>query len=230
LPSQKFTVAVLANASPGKPDVEPGRLAQQIAEIYLGEKLQPVPVLVANKEVSPASFDPLVGRYDYGMGILTVGREGSHLYAQLTGQPRFEIFPQSETNFFWKVVDARVTFIKNKAGTVTKAIHHQNGQTINAPKLEDLKEAKVDPACYDSLLGKYDYGQGKSILTVTRDGDRLFAQLTGQSKYQIFPQSTNEFFWKIVSAQVTFVKDGNGQVTKAIHHQNGITFDAPRLN
>jgi len=229
LPKENFTVTVLANASPGKPGVDPGQLSQLITEIYLGEKLQSLPALVANKTVSPSSFDALVGRYDYGNAILTVERQSDRLYAQLTGQPRFEIFPQSETNFFWKVADAQVTFIKNQQGTVTKAVHHQNGHTINAPKLEQPKEAKVDPASYDPLLGKYDYGEGKSVLTVTRDGDRLFAQLTGQSKYQIFPKSTNDFFWKIVDAQVTFVRDKHGKVTKAIHHQNGNTFDAPRI-
>jgi hypothetical protein len=92
-----------------------------------------------------------------------------------------------------------------------------------------LAEAKVDPARYDSLVGKYDYGNGQAIMTVTREGGRLFAQLTGQPKFEIFPKSETEFFWKVVDAQVTFVKDDKGKVTKAIHHQGGRTFDAPKL-
>jgi hypothetical protein len=72
------------------------------------------------------------------------------------------------------------------------------------------------------------YGNG-AVLTVTRDGDHLFAQLTGQPKYEIFPKSDSEYFWKVVDAQVTFVKDAAGKVTKAIHHQNGRTFDAPKI-
>ena len=229
LPRENFTVAVLANSQPFAPGTEPDSLARQIVELYLGEKLQPRPSLVANKSVSPKSFDVLTGRYDYGQAILTVKKEGDHLFAQLGGQPRFEIFPKTETNFFWKVVDAQVTFVKDKDGKVIKAIHRQNGQTINAPRLEDLVAARVDPASYDALLGKYDYGQGKAILTVSRDGDRLFAQLTGQPKFEIFPKSTNEFFWKVVDAQVTFVKDTDGKVAKAIHHQGGQTFDAPKV-
>ncbi len=106
---------------------------------------------------------------------------------------------------------------------------HKNGQTMNAQKLEDLVAAKVDPAVYDSLVGKYDYGQGKAIMTMTREGNRLFAQLPGQPKYEIFPESETEFFWKAVNAQVSFVKDKNGKVIKAIHHQHGQTFDAPKI-
>jgi hypothetical protein len=220
---------VLANALPTAPGVEPSQLAHELVELYLGDQLEPRLVPKLNGKVAAKSFEPLVGRYDYGGAVLTVKKEGQHLYAQLTDQPRFEIFPKSETEFFWKAVDAQVTFVKDSTGRVTKAVHHQNGHTINAPRLEDVKETKVNPATYDAFLGKYDYGQGKSILTVTRDGDQLLAQLTGQPRYPIFPQSETEFFWKIVTAHITFVKDKSGKVTKAVHHQDGNTLDAPKI-
>jgi hypothetical protein len=79
------------------------------------------------------------------------------------------------------------------------------------------------------LVGRFDYGGGRAILTVTREGDHLFAQLTGQPRFEIFPKSPSEFFWKVVNAQVTFVKDDSGKVIKAIHHQAGKTFDAPKM-
>ena len=227
LPRENFTVAVLANAQPGAPGVEPALLAHLITQFYLGEKLDPRPIHKANPAVSPAAFDALVGRYDYGIAVLIVTREGDHLFAQLGGQPRYEIFPKSDTEFFWKVVDAQVTFVKDKSGKVMKAVHHQGGQIINAPRLEDLKEARVDTAGYDALVGKYDYGN--ATMTVTREGDRLFAELTGQPKSEIFPKSPTEFFWKVVDAQVEFVKNDAGKVTKAIHHQGGQTLEAPRI-
>jgi hypothetical protein len=229
LPKQNFTVAVLANALPGASGVDPGRLAHLVSEIYVGDKLEPRSVPVANQSVSPKAFDAVVGRYDYGNAVLTVTRENTHLYAQLTGQPRFEIFPKSDTDYFWKVVDAQVTFVKDDSGKVTKAIHHQNGATINAPRLEDVAQVKIDPTSFDTVTGKYDYGNGQSILSVTREGDRLFAQLTGQPRFEIFPKSPTEFYWKVVNAEVTFVKDTTGKVTKAIHHQGGQTFEAPKL-
>jgi hypothetical protein len=123
-----------------------------------------------------------------------------------------------------------VTFVKDSAGKVTKAIHLQNGQTINAPRVADVKTAKVDPAQYDALLGRYDYGGGQAIMTVTRTGSQLFAQLTGQQKFEIFPESPTNFYWKAVAAKVTFVKNAQGKVTKAIHEQGGRKFDAPKLD
>ena len=229
LPRENFTVAILANALPGAAGVDPGRLAHLVTEIYLGEKLDPRPTHQVNPGVSPAAFDALAGRYDYGMAVMTVTKEGQHLYAQLAGQPRFEIFPKSDTEFFWKAADAQVTFVKDNQGKVTKAVHYQGGQTINAPRLEDLKEAKVDASTYDAFVGKYDYGAGKAILTVSREGEHLFAQLTGQPKFEIFPKSTTEFFWKVVDAQIQFVKNDAGKITKAIHHQGGQTLEVPKI-
>ncbi len=204
-------------------------LAHETVEFCLGEKLPPRVVPKADRNVSPAALDSLVGRYDYGAAIMTVEREGSRLFAQLSGQPRYEIFPESETNFFWKVVEARVTFVKGSDGKVIKAIHHQNGMTLHAARLADLSVIKVDPATYDAFVGKYDYGEGKFILTVTREGDRLYAQLTGQPKFEIFPSSPTDFFWKVVNARVTFVKDAAGKTIKAIHHQGGNTIEAPKI-
>ena len=229
LPRENFTVAVLANALPGGPGVDPTRLARLVAQFYLWEQLGPRSTYKANAAVLPSAFDALVGRYDYGLGIMTVTKEGNHLYAQLAQQPRMEIFPKSETEFFWKAVDAQVTFVKDSSGMVTKAVHHQNGQLINAPRLPDLKEAKVDTGTYDDFVGKYDYGQGKAILNVTRQGAHLFAQLTGQPKFEIFPSSPAKFFWKVADAQVEFVRNDQGKVTKAIHHQGGQTLEAPRI-
>ena len=200
---EKFTVVVLVNALPGGPGLQPSALVHQVGMFYLGEQLAPRSTHKVDSTVSSKALDAITGRYDYGQAVMTVTVEGSKAYAQLSGQPKFEIFPKSETDFFWKVVDAQVTFVKDENGRVVKAIHHQGGQTINAPRMDIFK---MDTASLNAILGKYDYGEGKAILTVTRDGDQVYAQLTGQPKFDIFPKSASEFFWKVVDAQVTFVK------------------------
>jgi hypothetical protein len=77
-------------------------------------------------------------------------------------------------------------------------------------------------------VGRYQYGP-LTVLTVTRRGHQLYARLTGQPEAPIFAKSDHEFFWKIVPARVEFVRGPDGKVTNAIHHQNGITFSAPKL-
>jgi serine-type D-Ala-D-Ala carboxypeptidase/endopeptidase len=179
-------------------------------------------------KVDPASDDALLGKYDCGFQIMTVTREASHLFAQMSYGPNFEIFPKSELQFFWKEVNAHVAFMKDEKGRVIKASFYQSGETLEAPKMEDMVETKVNPASYDVLVGKYDYGHGITM-TVTREEGHLFAQLTGQPKLEILPKSETEFFWEDVNAQVTFVKDEKGKVTKAVHHQGGQTLEAPKI-
>ena len=54
---------------------------------------------------------------------------------QATNQPKFPIYPESETKFFLKVVDAQLTFGKDAAGTVTDVTLHQNGRDQKAKKI-----------------------------------------------------------------------------------------------
>jgi len=226
LPREKVTIVTLANTAPGGPGVEPSSLGQLAVEMYLGDKLAPRTINKANPNVSSKAFDAITGLYDYGKAVMRVTAEAGHAYAQLSGQPRFEIFPKSETEYFWKVVDAHVTFLKDDSGKVVKAVHYQGGSIINAPRIE---LPSVDTASLEAIVGKYDYGQGKAILTVTREGDQVYAQLTNQPKFDIYPKSPTDYYWKIVDAQVTFVKDSSGKVTKAIHHQNGGSLEAPKI-
>jgi hypothetical protein len=67
------------------------------------------------------------------------------------------------------------------------------------------------------------------VLTVTRDGDSVFAQLTGQPKFGIHPKSATEFEWREVEASVMFKKDAGGKVTGATHRQNGASFDVVKI-
>ena len=56
--------------------------------------------------------------------------------AQATGQPKFELFPSSETEFFLKAVEAQVSFVKDDEGKVTELILNQNGRKMPAKKIK----------------------------------------------------------------------------------------------
>lgn len=100
------------------------------------------------------------------------------------------------------------------------------GEAYALPR--EHRVVQVDPQKYDALVGKYQLAPG-AVFTVTRDGNRLRAQLTGQGKIEIFPESETEFFYKIVDAQITFHKDDAGRVTHLVLHQNGAHQKAKRV-
>ena len=93
---------------------------------------------------------------------------------------------------------------------------------------KEHKEVAVDPKLFDGYAGSYQLAPN-FIITVTREGDHLFAQATGQSKFEIFAEGDRDYFLKVVDAQITFVTDGQGRATELILHQNGVDQHAKRV-
>jgi hypothetical protein len=59
---------------------------------------------------------------------------GDQLMTQASGQPEFPIFPESETKFFLKVVDAEVEFFPDERGVINYLVLHQGGHDAKAVK------------------------------------------------------------------------------------------------
>lgn len=57
------------------------------------------------------------------------------LHAQATGQGAFRLWPESETEFFLKEIDAQVSFTRDDHGVVTGLVLHQGGQNIPGRKM-----------------------------------------------------------------------------------------------
>jgi CubicO group peptidase (beta-lactamase class C family) len=102
------------------------------------------------------------------------------------------------------------------------------GAEALAALTSNKKEVKVDSSVYDSYAGEYELGPN-FIVTITNENGKLMGQPTNQPKAELFPTSDTEFFLKIVDAQVTFVKDEQGKVTKLILHQNGRNMEAKKV-
>ena len=90
-----------------------------------------------------------------------------------------------------------------------------------------LVDKSVDAKTYNDYVGEYDYGSATMAVSV-EDG-KIYAQLTGQAKLEIYPKDATTFFWKVVDAQVEFQRGEDGKVVRAVHTQNGTTQNAPRL-
>ncbi|MCE0521369.1 MAG: serine hydrolase [Methylacidiphilales bacterium] len=226
-PDQKVTVVVLGNAMPPPPGTTPSEIVPIAARAFLGPEMAAHAPKI-DLTVNPKIYSDYVGRYDYKSGIQEVTAENGHIFAQLTGQNKFEIFPSGPDAFFFKVVEASMVFQRDKNGIVTGVVHTQNEMTFTAPKLSEKDVPVLSNETLDAIVGQYQYGPA-AVLTVTRRGNQLYAQLTGQSEAPIFPKSDHEFFWRIVPASVEFVRGADGKIASAIHHQNGITFTAPKL-
>ena len=78
-----------------------------------------------------------------------------------------------------------------------------------------------------AIVGRYD--MGGMTLVVTREDKRVYFEITGRPKTELFPRSDRTFFVNAGEAEATFVRDAQGQVIKVILKQGGARIDAPRL-
>jgi CubicO group peptidase (beta-lactamase class C family) len=86
--------------------------------------------------VDPKIYETYAGDYELSPDfIITITAENGKLMAQATGQPKFELFATSETDFFLKAIPAQVTFVKDDQGKVTQLILNQNGRKMPAKKI-----------------------------------------------------------------------------------------------
>lgn len=127
IPSQKIGVVVLSNATF---DID-----------YIGlHLLAPEVELPAVQKVVPVATEVLetyVGAYELTPELLfEVTLEDELLMVQITGQSALPIFPSSEVDFFYKDVDAQITFEKDDAGKVVALVLHQGGVDQTAKKIK----------------------------------------------------------------------------------------------
>jgi D-alanyl-D-alanine-carboxypeptidase/D-alanyl-D-alanine-endopeptidase len=138
-PPKKLAVVVLANTSTELTTT----LAEKILVSLAGGKPDPIAVRKTVK-VDPAVLKSYEGKYALApVFAITVTIEDGKLMAQATGQPKFEVFPESETEFFYKVVDAKLSFEKDKDGKVSGLVLHQNGLNLPGTKAAEESPAKA---------------------------------------------------------------------------------------
>jgi CubicO group peptidase (beta-lactamase class C family) len=131
LPDDNVTSIVLANNQ----QAPSGAIARDLLAIFFSQRYQ-MPVERTVAKVNSKLYDTYIGQYQLSPTfILPVTREGDRLFCQATGQPKNEIFPESDTKFFLKVVDAQLTFVKDERGAVTQLILHQGGRDQRANRL-----------------------------------------------------------------------------------------------
>ncbi len=116
--AKRHAVVVLADTATGDVDELGGDLLRMLA----GEKIEKV-------VVKPEILAEYAGTYALSPSFkITVTVEKGRLMVQATGQGKIPVFPTSDTEFFCKVVDARITFERDADGKVRQLVLHQNGQ------------------------------------------------------------------------------------------------------
>ena len=130
-PADRVTVVVLSNVE-GAPS---GEIANNLSAIVFGAPYE-LPAERKEIQVAAKTLEKYVGQYQLTPQlVLNVTLEEGKLLAQVSTQPKLELFAESETVFFFKTVNAQVTFVVNPQGEVTGIVFRQGGSDIPAKKI-----------------------------------------------------------------------------------------------
>lgn len=171
------------------------------------------------------------GRYPLtkAFAIDITERDGA-LGLQATGQPRLGLRKLTEDRFAVVGVPAEISFERDATGKVVALVLHQNGRDQRGPRGElppPPKEISLPVETLREYAGQYALSAIVTC-TMTEANGALFTQLTGQPKFPVFATAKDEFFLKVVDAQISFERDATGKVIALTLHQGGRDQRAPR--
>lgn len=114
-----------------------------------------------------------------------------------------------------------VVVLANSAASVDDiGMHLLDGSYPLVPIPRRRMAITLATAILDRYLGDYEVAPSFSI-AITREGNLLYAQATGQQKFPLLAETDSTFFLTSIDAQLTFTRDGGGAVTGLILHQGG---------
>ncbi|HTD61484.1 MAG TPA: serine hydrolase [Gemmatimonadaceae bacterium] len=135
-PEARFSVVVLANLG----NVNAASLARRVADIYLTDRLTPLsdtrPVAApAEVKVDPSLYDGYAGDYLLQPDLVfTFSRQGDQLWLTATGRGKMQIFPASDSEFFFKGIGARLRFVRGHDAKADRVILTDGGNEMLGPR------------------------------------------------------------------------------------------------
>jgi hypothetical protein len=101
--------------------------------------------------------------------------------------------------------------------------------------ISNEKEVSIDPAKLNDYVGTYHiipspkFGSDFYFI-FKKEGNCLFADVSYNSTFEIFPESVDTFFWAYWDATATFLRDQNGKVYAFDYWLQGNTYRAIKIN
>lgn len=218
-PDQDFAVVVFSNLG----SFNPGGLALQVAEIYLGSQMTqpkpppsaetaPKPASDSARAINPARLEAYAGQYELQPGfIITITKEDNKLMGQATGQPKIELQPQAEHTFYIKEADATIIFGQNDKGEVHQLTLKQGAGQFVCPKLLPFDAKAVDLAAF---TGQFYSPELETTYTLLVKDGKLIARHQRHPDIELTASKENLFngnAWYF--GQVEFIRNDAGPIT-----------------
>ena len=168
----------------------------------------------------------LVGEYDGKLKATIILEDGKlKVSSKTVNMPKTNIYPINDHRFFLKIMETELDFIKGADGKVTKVLLDDEGEKYELKKIVPKVETFVIPkSAYPNYLGNYVLSTDpKRKISIQNFKGVLVAKLSATETVPlVFMNFTQCSFKGVKDAQIEFVLDGKGKVTKMKVQQNGL--------
>ena len=125
--------------------------------------------------------------------IFAISRSGDELFGQLSGQRRVRLAAAGDGSWSYPAAAGQITFAIDEAPKAELTLS-QNGREMRAARIAELawRDTAVDPQQLDAYLGAYELTASR-MLSVTREGDHLFVEESGQPKFAVTARGVDAF-------------------------------------
>jgi CubicO group peptidase (beta-lactamase class C family) len=200
-----------------------GALTQNLAAAAIGK---PFPTM---KDVINLSEDQLkqwVGAYEFEDGAIRhIFMKDGKLKSMRESETNtaYDIFPLAENRFMFEEGTIEYEFSKTKNGK-RQALFITDSENLGKETDKKMPEAKKEITLSNEILsqyvGKYELAPNFHV-NITIEGNQIFAQATGQGKFEIFAEDETTFFAKVTALKVIFNKNKSGKTISFTLHQGG---------
>jgi CubicO group peptidase (beta-lactamase class C family) len=112
------------------------QLGAQLLRLLAGANEQPA-AFPKPVKVNAKVLEGYVGAYQLTpQFVLTVTRQDDRLYVQATGQDKYRIYADSPTVFFYRIVEAKITFDVGRNGKAKALTLHQGGLELPGKRVK----------------------------------------------------------------------------------------------
>jgi BlaR1 peptidase M56 len=155
----------------------------------------------------------------YSLGrasIFAVFREGDDLFGQLSGQRKVRLAAAGNGTYAYPSPTGQITLAVGNDQQPSELTLNQNGRDVRAARIAELSSQGIeaDTRPLDSYVGWYQLAPSR-VLSVTRDGDRLFVQETGRAKFAVRASGPDAFASNHDDLAI-FLRDGQARVTQLL--------------
>jgi len=212
-PELKTGIAVLSNWAGFYSD----GLLETLADIYLDDHFdQPSTGSLNGSEPSvafdPAKFDEYAGEYEMAIDLSVIMKFiqlNGRYFLQITGSPRFEIFPSAKDTFNWPAARGQIEFNRDSKGRVNSLTM----QLITEQTAQRVQQMELEPAALKGFTGRYFSPELETVYSLFVEEDKLVVKHQRHEPITLKPHSEDTFRGSVwFFSEVAFERDDSGAV------------------